>query len=345
MWNSPQSSTVSNRSASAASCRASQTRNRAVRPRSRALSRARAMAAAAVSIPVASSPMPAAMSTCSPVPQPTSRTRPRRAPASASAWNTGWGRPISHGGVPVYMASKLPACPGRARPGKRSARPVSVMAGLLNRLAGTVRASSIEHDTSISMVPGAVEQRLGAWQEAGASVAPRGDPAGRARQERRQLGGQDSASLHQGAERAVEPSPGRHLAAARHLAQQPPADRVGAEALGERDRVDRVAARLAQLTAVDGEVVVDQDLGRQRLSGRQQHGGPDVVFRAAPVAQLAGGVELLAADAVASLVVLAVQVAGGRAGAPQPLHAGAVTGVAGGADEVIEGEVQRLKPR
>ena len=52
------------------------------------------------STPVASSPSAAAISVCSPVPQPESRTRPRSRPASATACSAGWGRPMSHGGVP-----------------------------------------------------------------------------------------------------------------------------------------------------------------------------------------------------------------------------------------------------
>ena len=67
------------------------------------------------------------MRTCSPVPQPTSTTRPQSTPAGASFTNAGWGRPMSHGGVAVYMASKSSGRLGRSGPGNPSGRCVSVM--------------------------------------------------------------------------------------------------------------------------------------------------------------------------------------------------------------------------
>ena len=65
------------------------------------------------------------------------------------------------------------------------------------------------------------------------------------------------------------------LADTRHLAQQPPAERVDAVARDEVDRIDGVAERLADLAAVGGHVVVHEQLGRQREPGRQQDRGPD----------------------------------------------------------------------
>src|SRR6266508_4331770 len=71
----------------------------------------------------------------------------------------------------------------------------------------------------------------------------------------------------------------------------------------------------------------------------------DVVVWAAAAAKLHLGVELLAADAVQPLVVLAVEVAGGGARPPQPLDPGAVARVAAGADEVVERQRQRPAQR
>lgn len=59
-----------------------------------------------------------------------------------------------------------------------------------------------------------------------------------------------------------------------HLAQQPPAHRVRAVPVGQGDRVHRRPGRLADLGPVDGEVVVDEDVGGQRQPGRQQHRRP-----------------------------------------------------------------------
>ena len=58
------------------------------------------------SIPCTSCPRSARYSAFSPVPQPTSRTSPLIAPASARSMNSRCGRPISHGGVPLYASSK-----------------------------------------------------------------------------------------------------------------------------------------------------------------------------------------------------------------------------------------------
>jgi len=72
----------------------------------------------------------------------------------------------------------------------------------------------------------------------------------------------------------------------RHLAQQPPAHRVGAVLRGQRGRLERArtagagiegrgaGAGLADLPAGGGQVVVHEDAGRQLLPGRQQHGRP-----------------------------------------------------------------------
>ena len=67
----------------------------------------------------------------------------------------------------------------------------------------------------------------------------------------------------------------------RHLAQQPPAHRVGAVLSGQRGRLERArtagrgaGAGLADLRAVGGEVVVHEDAGRQLLAGGQQYGRP-----------------------------------------------------------------------
>ncbi len=54
-------------------------------------------------------------------------------------------------------------------------------------------------------------------------------------------------------------------------------------------------------------------------------------------------IELFAADTVEAFVVLAVQVVG--AGVPEPLHAGAVSGIAAGADEVVERQRQWTRQR
>jgi len=63
----------------------------------------------------------------------------------------------------------------------------------------------------------------------------------------------------------------------RHLAQQPPAHRVGAVLRGQRGRPERARTAgpgFADLPAVSGQVVVHEDAGRQLLPGRQQHGRP-----------------------------------------------------------------------
>ena len=49
---------------------------------------------------------------------------------------------------------------------------------------------------------------------------------------------------------------------ARHVAQQPPAQRVGADLVDDRDRVDRIASRLGELRAVRREIGMHEDLRR-----------------------------------------------------------------------------------
>ena len=61
------------------------------------------------------------------------------------------------------------------------------------------------------------------------------------------------------------------LADTRHLARQPPAQRVGAVALDQFARVDRVPERLADLATAGGHVVVHEDLVGQR--GRRPTAG------------------------------------------------------------------------
>src|SRR4029453_10624978 len=65
-----------------------------------------------------------------------------------------------------------------------------------------------------------------------------------------------------------------------------------------------------------------------------------VLGTAAPLDRVRG-VELLAADAVQPLVLLAVEVAGSGRRQPEALDAGAVAGVPAGADEVVETERER----
>ena len=63
-----------------------------------------------------------------------------------------------------------------------------------------------------------------------------------------------------------------------HLAQQVEAQRVGAEALDHRERVEHVAQRLAHLLAVHQQVAVHEDvLGQLELGGHQQRGPVDGV--------------------------------------------------------------------
>ena len=66
------------------------------------------------------------------------------------------------------------------------------------------------------------------------------------------------------------------------------------------------------------------------------------VLGAAAVDELVPAEERLAARAVAALVVALVQVAGGRAGVPQPLDAGAMARVDAGADEGVVRQLERL---
>ena len=106
-WNTPQSSTVSHRSSSAASSSTLPTTNRTSSPRSLAFACAFSIASGESSMPVASRPIDAAINACSPVPHPESSRRPRNSPASASARNAPCGRPMSHGGVPRYASLKL----------------------------------------------------------------------------------------------------------------------------------------------------------------------------------------------------------------------------------------------
>ena len=65
----------------------------------------------------------------------------------------------------------------------------------------------------------------------------------------------------------------------RHLAEQPPAHRVSTVLGGQRGRLQRArrpggTGGLADLPAPRGQVVMHEDAGRQRLTRRQQHGGP-----------------------------------------------------------------------
>ena len=69
------------------------------------------------------------------------------------------------------------------------------------------------------------------------------------------------------------------------------------------------------------------------------------MLRTAAVDQLGLRVEPLAPDAVRALVPAAVEVAVRRRRAPQPLDTGPVTGVAAGADEVVEGDAERVAQR
>jgi hypothetical protein len=59
------------------------------------------------------------------------------------------------------------------------------------------------------------------------------------------------------------------------------------------------------------------------------------------VSELGRGVELLAADAVQALVVLAVKIV--FTGAPEAFHAGAVPRVTAGADHVVWGQREWLR--
>ena len=69
-----------------------------MRLRSTALRRAAAMGSSRKSKPVTAWPRAAKNRAFSPVPQPASRTEPTT--LSASAWNAGWGLPMSQGGLP-----------------------------------------------------------------------------------------------------------------------------------------------------------------------------------------------------------------------------------------------------
>src|SRR5258708_5631617 len=60
----------------------------------------------------------------------------------------------------------------------------------------------------------------------------------------------------------------------RDLAQQPPPDRISAVLIGQLGRVDRGTARLADLSALNGQIVVHDDVRGQRQAGRGPHGRP-----------------------------------------------------------------------
>src|SRR5580704_14948570 len=107
VWNSPQSSTVSNVRPNRSSSNASATVNSAVRPRSSAFFRASAIAVSAMSAPRTGSPSEAASNACSPVPQPASSTLPANPPSDATRTKAACGLPMSHGaGLPSrYDAS------------------------------------------------------------------------------------------------------------------------------------------------------------------------------------------------------------------------------------------------
>ena len=100
------------------------------------------------------------------------------------------------------------------------------------------------------------------------SHRPRGgqrdDPADEVPEPVRELGGGTG-------QRAL---PEVEVADARHAPHEPPAQRVGRVRVGQRGRVGAVAARLADLPAVDRQVVVDDDPRRQRLARAEQHPGP-----------------------------------------------------------------------
>lgn len=134
------------------------------------------------------------------------------------------------------------------------------------------------------------------------------------------------------------------------LTQQPPAHRVGAVRVGEGDRVDGGPAGFADLAAVDGEVVVDEDVGGQRQTGRQQHRRPvhgvkahhtladqmgTALARHPPL--LVGGVVgavAEAGDVVAQRVPPHVDDLGGVAGHGDAPAAG--TGVGAGDGEIVQ---------
>ena len=64
------------------------------------------------------------------------------------------------------------------------------------------------------------------------------------------------------------------VADAGHLPQEPPAYGVRAVLLGQRDGVDGRTRGFGDLAAVDGEIVVDQDVGGQGQARGQQDRGP-----------------------------------------------------------------------
>jgi len=69
------------------------------------------------------------------------------------------------------------------------------------------------------------------------------------------------------------------------------------------------------------------------------------MVRAQAVHELGRPVELLAANAVLTLVPLQVEVTARGAGLPEPFDPGPVTRIAAGADEIIERQRQRLAQR
>ena len=83
----------------------------------------------------------------------------------------------------------------------------------------------------------------------GPGSGQRDDPADEVSEPVRELGGGTG-------QRAL---PEVEVADARHAPHEPPAQRVGRVRVGQRGRIGAVAARLADLPAVDRQVVVDDD--------------------------------------------------------------------------------------
>ena len=107
VWNSPQSSTVSNMRPKRSSWNASAAANSTSIPRSAAFFRAIASAVSATSTPRTDNPSEATRRAFSPVPQPASRTAPANPPSDAKRAIAGCGWPISQGAGPSrYDASQ-----------------------------------------------------------------------------------------------------------------------------------------------------------------------------------------------------------------------------------------------
>ena len=102
VWNSPQSSTVSNARPKRCNLSASAARNSISIPRRSAFSRAIARAVSATSTPRTDKPSEAMRRAFSPVPQPASRTAPVNPPSLANRAMAGCARPISQGADPSW---------------------------------------------------------------------------------------------------------------------------------------------------------------------------------------------------------------------------------------------------